>query len=435
MDRVLHADLRNHVGEEVMIRGFMHVLRDKGKIGFLVMRDRSGLTQVILDQDEQLRLFDGIYAGSTLEIVGTVYDAPNTKYWVELKDATLTLLRWVTHVHGVDIWKDELKVDFDTLFDERTVTLRHPSQSAIFKIAASVEKHIRAFFDSNDFTQINTPKIIWEATEWGAEVFHIEYFGKPAFLAQSPQFYKQMMVGVYERVYEIGKAYRAEPSMTSRHMSEILMVDMEMWFINGIEDIRNMTEWLMYHVIDAVWSECETELTTLWATKPLMSPKIPVIKMKDIQKMYSEATWEDTTNEIDMTPAEERWICEYAAKELWSDFVFVCEFPWEVSGFYHYRRPDEPHTTDRADLLFRWVEVATVPRRQADYELLKWQMEDKWIDHTAAWFQHYLDAFKYGLPEHGGFWFGLSRFVQKIIWLDNVKKAELFPRDVNRLTP
>lgn len=414
----------------------MHDFRNLGKIAFLIIRDRSWLCQIILEDPNEISKLDWLYTWTTLEVIGTPMSEPNNKrFWLEVKNATLEVINPVKYVFDTDISKPELALDLDGILENRVVTLRHPKQSAIFKLAAIVEKHIRDFFDKEDFTQINSPKLIWFPTEWWAEIFELDYFEKKAYLAQSPQFYKQIMSAIYERVYEIGRAYRAEKSNTSRHMSEILMLDMEMWFIDSFDDVLDMTEKFLHYVVDHSWSDGESYFNIWSADKPIISEKIPRITMKELHDLYFDNTGEDLRDELDLTPAEEKWICEYAESNWNTQAVFVTWFPWSDAKFYHFQSPEDPTVADRADLLFRWVEIATITRREVRYDVLVEQINKHGIDPNNPWLKYYLDAFKYGMSDTGWFWFGMARFVQKLLWLQNAKEADLFPRDRNRLTP
>lgn len=418
-----------------MLQGFYHDFRNLGKIAFLILRDRTGFCQIILDDQDEIAKLDGCYTGTVLEIIWKPTSAPgNKKFGMEVQYASLKVLQACTHVNGIDISKDDLNLDIETMIDNRVVTLRHSKQQAIFKIAASVERNIRKFFDMYDFTQITTPKLIGFPTEWWAEVFELEYFEKKAYLAQSPQFYKQMMVPVFERVYEIGKAYRAEKSNSSRHVTEVLMLDVEMWFID-FEFLLSFISQFLSSTIESTRNEMWDKLTLLGSTKPLLSEKLPQITVKELHEMMYKETGEDYRNDLDVASAEEKFICDYSAKHWWSEAVIVTEFPWSDAKFYHIQKEDDPEITLRADLLFRGVEIATVPMRQTDYNKLVQQIVDRWFDPANPGLTDYLDAFKYGMPQEGGFGLGISRLVQKIIWLSNVKEADLFPRDRNRLTP
>lgn len=435
MTRTLISDLDQHYEKKIVLQWFLHDFRNLGKIAFLILRDRSGLCQIILDQPEEIAKLDGCYTGTVIEVEGIPTAAPgNKKFGKEVQYATLNILEACHHVHGIDISKEDLALEMDTMIDNRVVTLRHPKQQAIFKISALVEKSIRAFFDAHDFTQITTPKLIGFPTEGGAEVFSLDYFEKKAYLAQSPQFYKQMMVPVFERVYEIGKAYRAEKSNSARHLTEILMLDVEMGFID-FEYLLSFIGTFLNTVVADVRDKGSDYLNSLGATKPVLPETIPQITVKDLHELMFKETGEDYRSEGDLNSAEEKFICAYSEQHRGSQAVIVTEFPWSEAKFYHIQKEDNPEIAQRADLLFRGVEVATVPMRQTNYDKLIQQIKDQGYDPTNPGLTDYLDSFKYGMPTEGGFGFGIARLVQKMIGLQNIKEAELFPRDRNRLTP
>jgi len=435
MERILTSAVKSNLGKGVMLEGWLHAVRDLGSVCFLILRDRGGLAQVVLTDGNEVAKLNNLYTGTIIEVRGIAMANEKSRIGFEIQDAKIEILKPVKYPSPVDISKSELHVEQDTLFDERVITLRHPSQSAIFRVAAIVEKNMRKYFDNNEFVQINSPKIIAFPTEGGSEVFEVQYFDRKVYLAQSPQFYKQIMVGVFERVYEIGRAYRAEKSNTSRHVSEILMLDAEMGFIDSFEDIINFLQDFVIDVINATWAEAEVILTELKAEKPLIPNRFPRISVKDLHELVKKEIGKDFTAERDVSPEEERFICEYSKKNWNSDFVYVLEFPWSDAKFYHHQNRQNSEVTDRGDLLFRGIEITTLTQREVEYEKLIQQIKDKKFDPEHPGLKNYLDAFKYGMPDEGGFGFGIGRFVSKIIGLNNVKEAELFPRDVQRVTP
>jgi len=435
-DALLSWQLQDHVGEKATLRWWLHTVRAvSANLAFLILRDRDGLAQVVIEDPEEIKKLDGCLMGTILTATGTVAEMPKGKFRFEIQKGSVNVLRKIIYPSPIDISKDEIHADGETIHDNKVVVLRHPRYMKTFKIAALVEKTMRKFFDDNGFTQINTPKIIWFPTEGWAEVFEVEYFGRKVYLAQSPQFYKQIMVPVFERVYEIGRAYRAEKSNTNRHMSEILMLDMEMWFIDSFEDIIKITDDFVKYTIEQTWKDGEKLLTDVWSTKPLLSKETPRITVKELHELMKKETGEDYTKLPDLTSAEEKFICEYSAKKWWSDLVFVTEFPRHDAKFYHHQNEKNPEVADRADMLFRGVEIITLTQREVEYDKLIQQIKNQKLDPNNPGLKHYLDAFKYGMPDEGWFGFGVARFVQKLIWLENAKEAELFPRDVNRVTP
>lgn len=435
MKRIVASELKEHVGEEVLMKGWLHNFRKLGNIAFLVIRDGGGLTQVVLTEKVEMDKLDNLYTGTIVEVTGKLVEAPKSKFGFEVQDGKVKVIRGIKYPSPVDISKNDLNVESDTLFDERVVTLRHPKQTAIFKVASIAEKNMRKFYDENGFTQINSPKLIAFPTEGGAEVFTVKYFDRDMYLAQSPQFYKQIMVGVFEKVYEIGRAYRAEKSNTSRHMSEILMLDAEMGFIDSFEDIISLAENFVKSVIKNTSVEAKEYLTLLGAEEILMPEKFPRITVKELHELMLKETGKDFSKEKDVAPEEERFICEYSKKNWKSDFVFVLEFPWSDAKFYHHQNEKNPLVTDRGDMLFKGVEIMTLTQREVNYEKLIDQIAKRGYDPKNPGLLSYLDSFKYGMPDEGGFGFGVARFVQRFIGLSNAKEAELFPRDVQRVTP
>jgi nondiscriminating aspartyl-tRNA synthetase len=286
---------------------------------------------------------------------------------------------------------------------------------------------------TQDFTEINTPKLVAGNAEGGAEVFKTDYFGKEATLAQSPQLYKQIMVGVFERVFEIAPAFRAELSATTRHVSEVTMLDVETGFITDHNDILNLAQDLVYNVLTRIYEEYGDALKSWNAPELTLKPEFPRYTMAEIHQMFTKATGKDTTKELDLTPEEEKWICEYAKKNEGCEAVFATNLPAEKMKFYHMANDDG--TARSADLLFRGVEISTVPQREHRYDKLVEQMQKAGVDPEAPGFAAYVAAFKHGLPAHGGFGFGIDRFAEKVIGLNNIKEAILFPRDINRLAP
>jgi nondiscriminating aspartyl-tRNA synthetase len=294
---------------------------------------------------------------------------------------------------------------------------------------------MRDYYYSEGFTEIHTPKLLAAATEGGAEVFKIDYFGKEATLAQSPQFYKQMMVGPFERVFEIAPVYRAEPSATTRHMTEYTSVDAEMGFTD-IEGLKDLLSGLLNAVNNQIWDQAKDQLELLRAEKPVLPEKIPSMSMAEIHEKYSEETGTNTVGEKDMRPDEERWICEYAKKNLGSEAIFVTDWPSSEMKFYHKAQVGKPELADRVDLLFRGVEIATGSMRENIYETVKKQLvEMAKGDPEDPGFKPLLMAMQAGMPPHGGFGMGLERVTEKFVGLQNIKEATLFPRDLNRLSP
>lgn len=437
-NRTLSSDVKNAIGQTVTIKGWLHKKRALGGLTFINVRDRRGLVQVLIENKDEVEKLRGLQIGTVLAINGTVIDEPRAPGGAELHSPTLTVLVPVTDEPPIEIDKPipHKSDNLDTLFEYRVLNVRNLQEQKIFKIRASILRNLRAYLTEQDFTEIQTPKLLAKPTEGGAEVFKLDYFGKEASLAQSPQFYKQIMVGAFERVFEIGQAYRAEPSATTRHMTELTMLDVEMGFVEDHDEVLNFIGTMTGEVLKKVYDEHKADLRSLNAPELKLPADgvVPQFTVAEIHEMYTKATKQDTTDEKDLTPDEEKWIAEHARKQLGSDLVYAVRFPREAMKFYH-KTADDGKTVLWGDLLYRGVEIATVPLRENDYQKMIEQMKAAGIDPSEDGFRYYLQAFKYGLPLHGGCGFGVDRFVQKTVGLNNVKEATLFPRDINRLTP
>lgn len=436
MERVLTRDVNSHVGQEIMVRGWLHKKRLLGGINFINVRDRSGLVQVLLQDDAEVEKLRGLQIGTVLKITGQAVDEPRAPGGAELHDPKIEVEIAVTEEPPIEIDKplSHKSENLDTLFDNRHLGLRNLQEQKIFRIRAALVRNIREFLTENEFVEIQTPKLLAGATEGGAEVFKTDYFGKEATLAQSPQLYKQMMVGAFERVYEIGPAFRAEPSATTRHVSEVTMLDIEMGFIDSHEDVLNMVQDMTYDAVTKVYEQFGDDLKSWNAPELVLKPDFPRFTVAEAHDLYSKANNTDTRNEKDLLPDEEKWICAHAKKELGCEAVFVTNFPKEAMKFYH-RLSDDGQTVMWADLLFRGLEIATCPMRENRYEILVEQMKAAGLDPEHPGYKYFLQAMKHGLPAHGGCGYGIDRLVEKTLGLGNVKEAILFPRDINRLTP
>lgn len=408
-----------------------------GGLMFLVVRDRDGISQVVITDETEQQKLEGMHIGTVATITGSVVEEPRAAGGAELHDPIVIVDVPVDEAPPIEIDKpiNHKSENFDTLFENRVYNLRNLNEQRIFKVRSQINKYIREFMHENSFTEIQTPKLVAGATEGGAEVFKTDYYGQEATLAQSPQLYKQIMVGVFERVFEVGTAFRAEPSMTTRHMSELTMLDMEMGFIKSHDDVLKMTENLIYETLTKLYHEREEDLRKLNAPNLVLAKSFPRFTVAEVHELYSKATGEDTRNEKDLFPAEERFICDYSKKHHDCEAVFVINFPVEAMKFYHMVNHDDEKTVLWGDLLFRGLEIATCPQREHRYDKLVEQIKAAGIDPNHPGFKYYLQAFKAGLPAHGGFGLGIDRLVQKAIGLSSVKEATLFPRDINRLAP
>jgi nondiscriminating aspartyl-tRNA synthetase len=438
MTRTLARELASKIGQTVTINGWLHKKRLMGGLNFITIRDRSGLTQTLVDDKEQLEKLRGLQIGTVVAFTGMVVADERAPGGAELHDVKIVVDVPVTDEPPIEVDKPILHrpENLDNLFENRVLNIRNLQEQKIFKIRASTTRYIREFLYKNEFVEIDTPKLLAGATEGGAEVFKLDYFSKTATLAQSPQFYKQIMVGAFERVYEIGHSYRAEPSATTRHLTELTMLDIEMGFVKDHEEVLDMVGDMTQYALKNIYEEHAADLKALNAPELMLAPdgKVPRFRIAEIHEMYTKATKKDTTKEKDLMPDEERFISEYARKNLGTDLVFATRFPLVAGKFYH-KLDVEDNTVLWGDLIFRGVELSTAPLRENNYLKMVEQMTKAGLDPKHEGFKYYLQGFKYGLPQHGGCGFGIDRFVQKIIGLSNVKEACLFPRDINRLTP
>ena len=435
--RTLTNEIHAHVGETITIEGWLHKKRLLGGLNFITLRDRRGVAQSLIDNKDEIEKLRGLQVGTVLSLTGTVVVDERAPGGAELHDVTIDVSVPVTDEPPIEIDKpiSHKSENLDTLFDYRVLNVRNLQEQKIFKVRASLTQYLRDYLQKNEFVEIDTPKLLAEATEGGAEVFKLDYFGKTATLAQSPQFYKQIMVGAFERVFEINHSYRAEPSATTRHLTELTMLDLEMGFVKDHDEVLDLVGDMTQTVLRRIYDEHADDLKSLNAPQLYLPEdgKVPRFTIAEIHELYSKANNTDTRNEKDLIPDEERWISEHARKQLGSDLVYAVDFPAEAGKFYHRFKDDG--TVAWGDLLFRGLEISTVPLRENNYEKMIEQMTAKGLDVTDDGFKHYLQAFKYGLPQHGGCGFGVDRLVQKTLGLGNVKEATLFPRDINRLDP
>ena len=435
--RTLSKDLKDKADQQVTLQGWLHKKRLLGGLNFIVLRDRSGVTQALVEDKVEVEKLRALQIGTVLTLKGKVVSDERAPGGAELHDVKIDVKVPVLNEPPIEIDKpiSHKSENLDTLFEYRVLNLRNLSEQKAFKIRASMLRYIREFLTKQEFVEIQTPKILAEATEGGSEVFKLDYFGREATLAQSPQLYKQMMVGVFERVFEIGPAFRAEPSATTRHMSEVMMLDIEMGFVESHQEVLGVVADMTSDALKRTYKDHAADLKSLNAPELKLTDKVPAFSVAEIHEMYTKANKTDTTKEDDLTPDEERWISDYARKQLGSDLVYAVKFPASLMKFYHQRDPEDENFALWGDLLFRGIEIATVPLREHRYEKLVEQMKSAGLDVEHSGYKYYLQAFKYGLPPHGGCGFGIDRLVQKTVGFNNVKEATLFPRDINRLTP
>ncbi|MDE1919784.1 MAG: aspartate--tRNA(Asn) ligase [Patescibacteria group bacterium] len=429
-ERTLIGDLDTHVGKNVSISGWVDVRRDQGKMVFFDFRDRSGKVQgVVLPNSPALEAAKETRNEYVVRAEGIVNKRPGKNAQegkqngdIELEIQSLEVLSAAEALP----FDTDADINLDTLLDYRPLTIRRDRERAIFKVQREIVSGFREYLDRNGFTEFQAPKLVGDDAEGGAGVFKVEYFrDKNAYLATSPQLYKQMMVGAFERVYATGPQFRAEKHSTTRHLNEISMLDFEMGFINDHKDVMSMVEGALKHVTKRLSENAKQEFLATGATLPLVPESFPVLKLREAQEILN------VPQEPDLEPEHERKICEWAREHKQSDFVFITHYPVSKRPFYTMEDPEDPGFTKSFDLLFRGVEILSGGQRVHNYAELQEKIRAKGLDPEK--FSFYLMAFKYGLPPHGGIGMGLERLTQKYLGIDNVKEATLFPRDMNRI--
>jgi nondiscriminating aspartyl-tRNA synthetase len=394
MQRILSTELADHAGETVVLQGWLHGQRRLANVAFVVLRDRAGLAQIVLEEPID------VLPETVLEVRGRVVTEPQ----VEVHDAEVTVLAEPAEQPPLELHRPEPKESLPVRLDLAPLALRHPAVRERFAVAARAVAAFRGTLDGLGFTEIQTPKLVATATEGGANLFRVEYFDREAFLAQSPQFYKQTMVGVFERVYEVGPVFRAEPHDTGRHLSEYVSLDAELGFISDHRDVMAVLREVVCAMIEAAGGTAPRD--------------VAVVRFEDVR----------TGEEPDLAAEDERRICAEHG-----ELVFVEGFPTAKRPFYTHPDPERPEWSRGFDLLYRGLEIVTGGQRLHRYGDYLRALAERGID--PAPFSTYLDAFKYGMPPHGGFAIGLERFTAQVLGLANVREATLFPRDRNRLAP
>ncbi len=436
LPRTLIADLAKQVGKTVSISAWVDVRRDQGKMVFFDFRDRTGKVQgVVLPGSAAMDTAKEVRNEFVVQVEGIVNERPakNIQEGKQNGDIELEVkqLAVLSSAEALPFDRDA-DVNLDTLLDYRPLTVRRERERAIFGIEHEVISAFRSYLDSEGFTEFQAPKIVGPDAEGGAGVFRLDYFkDRSAYLATSPQLYKQLMVGAFERVYATGPQFRAEKHSTTRHLNEISMLDFEMGFIKDHRDVMNMVAGLLRATTKRIGERRKAELAVLGMELPLAPDPFPVMKLREAQELIFKETGKDKRSEPDLEPEDERWLSEYARQNLGSDFIFITHYPVSKRPFYTMEDPEDPGFTKSFDLLFRGVEILSGSQRVHEYDALVKKIESKGLD--PAKFDFYLMSFKYGLPPHGGIGMGLERLTQKFCGVENVKEATLFPRDLNRI--
>lgn len=423
-------DLSKKQGEEVCINGWLHRVRKLGKLAFLLIQDKTGVIQgVVTGKPDWLADLSNEQA---VIVTGTVSASAKQPLGVELQISHIEVVGKVLDELPFELNQEEISAGLEHVLDHRVLSLRHPKTAAIFKVQDSVIKAFRDFLHQENFTEIHTPKIVATGTEGGSELFEIKYFEQKAFLAQSPQFYKQMAMGAgLQRVYEVAPVFRAESSNTSRHLSEFISLDLEMGFISGLQDVLKLEERMMEYLFAYLAEYNAAELAMFKVTLPAVG-QIPRLRVKEIGAIL-EKEYGKSLATLDLDNEAERLIGEYILKETGSEFLFATHYGRDSRAMYTQPSSDDPEVTESFDMLFRGMEMNSGAQRIHDYETLVNSIRLKGLNPQD--FQSYLEIFRNGMPPHGGYAIGAERLVMKILGLQNIREAVLFPRDRNRLTP
>ncbi len=438
-NRIYIKDLKENVGKEVVVAGWVDVRRDQGKMVFFDMRDMTGKVQCVAlpNKPEVIDAMKEVRLEWVLKISGMVNKRPEKNINQGVLNGELEL-----EVLGIEVLSKAGELPFDmslqgynldltTELDHRALVLRHPKVQAVFKVQETIIDAFREFMKKNNFFEFQAPAITPATAEGGAEVFQVNYFDKKAFLTQSPQLYKQIVMTAFERCFSVNKVFRAEPSSTTRHLTEIVSLDAEMGFIDSWTDVRDMAEETVRFILNQVEEKNKEHLKLLNATIPVMIDKTPTLSLREVQEKIFEKFGRDVRGEKDTNPQDEREICEIIKEETGSDFVFIYGYPTRKKPFYVYPDPDEPEYNQGMDLICRGVEWLSGGRRVNEYEQLMKHVETWKMDPEKI--KMFLEAFKYGVPPEGGFALGAERITMQLLELKNIREASMFPRDMNRI--
>ena len=441
LERTFIRDAREKIGEVITLKGFVQTVRNQKVVQFIVLRDHTGLIQVVVERSEANTTINDTVSQltreSAIEVTGMLISNPNVKLGqLEIQLQTLCIDSISDPILPIDIF-GTTETEVDKRLDWRFLDLRQPESQLIFRIQTTVEMAMREFWISNGFVEIHTPKIMGSPSEGGAELFTLEYFGQTASLAQSPQFYKQMaMAAGMDRVFEIGPAFRADPSFTPRHSTEFTSVDMEMSWIESHHDIMEFEEAWLCHILKTVKEIHAQEIAETFGVEVVIpSLPFPKVTMQDAQNILKDKGHIPPveTKRGDIDPQGERLLCEYAKEEYGHEFIFITDYPVEVRPFYHMRKESPPGETKSFDLLWKWMEITTGAQREHRYDVLVRQATEKGVSPESI--QFYLDFFKFGCPPHGGFGFGLARLLAAMLNQKSIRDVVFLHRGPNRLIP
>ncbi len=419
-------------GQEICIHGAIHKIRDMGEVAFIILRKREGLVQTVYEEGLTNIPLKELAEEMTVEVTGMVAAEERAPHGFELRLRTVKILSRPVETMPVAINKWKMNASLETRLDLRPLTLRNVRERARFRIQEGIVRGFREYLRDQGFTEIHSPKIGARGAEGGANLFRLEYFHKHAVLAQSPQFYKQMMVGVFDRVFETAPVFRAEKHNTKRHLNEYTSLDFEMGYIDSFRDIMEMETGFLQYTMQLLEKDYGKELQILDVTLPKVD-QIPQVRFDRAKELVAEKYHRKIRNPYDLEPEEEALIGQYFKEELDADFVFVTHYPSKKRPFYAMDDPEDETFTLSFDLLFQGLEVTTGGQRIHEYQMLVDKLADRGM--TDEGMEQYMMVFRHGMPPHGGLGIGLERLTMKLLGEDNVREATLFPRDVNRLEP
>ena len=422
----------DYVGKTVKMNGAVHNIRDMGEFAFVILRKAEGLVQCVYEEGKTEFDLKNLKEESAVEVTGVVELEERAPQDFELRLTGIRVLSEPAETMPIAINKWKMNTSLETRLSLRPVSLRNVRERAKFKIQEGIVRGFREFLSSQGFTEVHTPKIVSRGAEGGANVFKLNYFNKKAELGQSPQFYKQMMVGVFDRVFEVAPVFRAEKHNTTRHLNEYIGLDFEMGYIDSFEDVMAMETGFSKYTMELLKSEYKKELDMLGIDLPSIS-QIPHVRFAEAKQLVSEKYNRKIRNPFDLEPEEEVLIGRYFKEEYDSDFVFVTHYPSKKRPFYAMDDPEDTSVTLSFDLLYKGLEITTGGQRIHDYQMILEKMEKRGMDPEDI--KDYLMIFKYGMPPHGGLGIGLERLTMRLLDEQNVRETSLFPRDVTRLEP
>ena len=422
----------DYVGKTVKMNGAVHNIRDMGEFAFIILRKAEGLVQCVYEEGKTEFDLKNLKEESAVEVTGVIAPEERAPQGFELRLTGIRVLSEPAETMPIAINKWKMNTSLETRLSLRPVSLRNVRERAKFKIQEGIVRGFREFLSSQGFTEVHTPKIVSRGAEGGANVFKLNYFNKKAELGQSPQFYKQMMVGVFDRVFEVAPVFRAEKHNTTRHLNEYIGLDFEMGYIDSFEDVMAMETGFLKYTMELLKSEYKKELDMLGIDLPSIS-QIPHVRFAEAKQLVSEKYNRKIRNPFDLEPEEEVLIGRYFKEEYDSDFVFVTHYPSKKRPFYAMDDPEDTSVTLSFDLLYKGLEITTGGQRIHDYQMILGKMEKRGMDPEDI--KDYLMIFKYGMPPHGGLGIGLERLTMRLLDEQNVRETSLFPRDVTRLEP